>query len=164
MPNYLEGYGAEDERRLHMIKRLAIAGALVFVIAIGAYFFFKNFPEKQIIKGFLAQVNSGQLQSAYETWGCTQAHPCKEYSYQKFVEDWGRKAGRDDWHISGVDGCRNGVIITVQTRGSEPEPLWVERSNKVLSFSPWPECQERKWRFRQFFHRLFGSSQDRPRT
>ena len=46
----------------------------------------------------------------------------------------------------------------------KPEPLWVERSNKVLSFSPWPECQERKWRFRQFFHRLFGSSRERPRV
>ncbi|HXE10900.1 MAG TPA: hypothetical protein VN633_02190 [Bryobacteraceae bacterium] len=156
MSSYLDTYGAGEERRNKIIKRVAIAVVVAIIVAIAAYLFFDNYPEKQVVKHFLAQVNSGSYQEAYQTWGCSGAHPCAGYDYGKFMEDWGPKANHNKWSISGVDGCKNGVIITVGAQGSEPEPLWVERENKALSFSPWPECQGKQWRFRQFFRRLFG--------
>lgn len=157
MASYLDSYGAEDEKRFRTIKTLVIAAVIVIVVSITAYLFFKNWREKQVVKHFLKQVNSGQYQAAYNSWGCTPSHPCPEYTYQKFLEDWGPKQHASDWKISGVDGCPTGVVITVRAPNTDPEPLWVQRADKSLSFSPWPECQGRRWRFRQFFHKVFGS-------
>jgi hypothetical protein len=156
MAGFLEAYGAGDERRIRLIKRSVIAVAIALVAGITLYVIFKNYSEKRAVKQFLAEVNAGEFQQAYRTWGCSDAHPCPGYSYQKFLEDWGPKSNRNNWKISNVDGCQTGVVVTVSARGSEPEALWVQRSDKSLSFSPWPECQERKWRFRQFFQRVFG--------
>jgi hypothetical protein len=140
MSSFLDTYGAEDERRLRIIKRSAIAVGAAIIIAIAAYLFFQNFREKQVVKGFLAEINAGHYQAAYRLWGCSDTHSCPEYNYQKFLED---------------DGCPTGVVVTVSAAG-QSSPLWVERSDKRLSFSPWPECQGRRWRFRQFFHRIIG--------
>jgi hypothetical protein len=157
MATYLDSYGAGDEKRFRKIKRIVIAVVAIIVVSVTIYLLVKNLPEKQVIKTFLKQVNSGQYQAAYTTWGCTSAHPCSEYPYQKFLEDWGPKQGRNNWGISDVDGCPTGVIITVRAPGSDSEPLWVQRNDKSISFSPWPECQGKRWRFRQFFHRILGS-------
>jgi hypothetical protein len=155
MSSFLDTYGAEDERRLRIIKRSAIAVGAAIIIAIAAYLFFQNFREKQVVKGFLAEINAGHYQAAYRLWGCSDTHSCPEYNYQKFLEDWGPKQTRSNWRISDVDGCPTGVVVTVSAAG-QSSPLWVERSDKRLSFSPWPECQGRRWRFRQFFHRIIG--------
>lgn len=156
MAGYLDAYGAGDEHRIRIIKRTVLAVVVVLVLFVTAYFVFENLREKQAVRHFLAQVNSGQYEAAYRTWGCTPEHPCAGYSYDKFLEDWGPKQNHNNWRISGVDGCKTGVVVTVTAPGAEAEPLWVQRSDKSLSFSPWPECQGRQWRFRQFFHRIFG--------
>jgi hypothetical protein len=155
MAGYLDSYGAEDERRIRLVKGLTITVIAALVIGVTAYLIFENFPEKRAVAHFLSLVNAGRYQEAYGTWGCSGAHPCSGYSYQKFLEDWG-KQDRKDWKISNVDGCTTGVVVTVSAQGSEPEPLWVQRSDESISFSPWPECQGKKWRFRQFFRRLVG--------
>jgi hypothetical protein len=158
MAGYLDEYGVGDERRIRLIKRIAIIVLVALAVALALYLFFKNYPERQTIKHFLAEVNAGQLKTAYQSWGCTDAHPCPNYTYEKFLEDWNKKPGSaSNWRISKVDGCTSGVIVTVSEQGAEPAPLWVQRGDHSLSFSPWPECQEKKWRFKQFFHRIFGS-------
>ncbi len=156
MASYLDTYGAGDERRARIIKRSVIADIAAVVIAIALYLGFRNYREKQVVDRFLAEVNAGHYQAAYRLWGCADTHPCPEYSYQKFLEDWGPKQTRSAWQISDVDGCPTGVVITVNAAGSQPAPLWVDRSDKRISFSPWPECQGKRWRFRQFFHRTTG--------
>jgi hypothetical protein len=156
MASYLDAYGAEDERRFRTIKRIVIAAVILVAVGLTAYLLLKNYREKQVIKHFLGQVNAGKYQAAYQSWGCTDTHPCPEYNYQKFMEDWGAKSNRNAWKISDVDGCPTGVIVTVSNGGSDSQPLWVQRSDKSISFSPWPECQGRQWRFRQFFRRIFG--------
>lgn len=156
MAGYLDTYGAGDEARSRLIKRSVIAVIAAIVIAVAAYLGFRNFREKQVVNHFLAEVNAGHFQAAYRLWGCTDSHPCNDYSYQKFLEDWGPKQTRSNWQISDVDGCRSGVVVTVDATGSQPAPLWVDRSDKRISFSPWPECQGKQWRFRQFFRRITG--------
>jgi hypothetical protein len=157
MPSYLDAYGADDERRNRIIKRVVIGVLVILAVATAAYLFFDNYREKKVVNHFLSLVNSGQFQAAYQSWGCTASHPCPEYSYQKFLEDWGPKQNGKDWKVSDVDGCPTGVVVTVDAPGFDPQPLWVQRSDKSLSFSPWPECQGKKWRFRQFFRRVLGS-------
>ncbi|HEX3684231.1 MAG TPA: hypothetical protein VHU83_16980 [Bryobacteraceae bacterium] len=159
MGSYLQQYGESDERRGRVIKRIILAAIVVVVVAVGAYLFFQNFPEKQVARHFLADVNGGHFDQAYRDWGCSTEHPCKNYDYGRFMEDWGpSKKFSSPWKIASVDGCRSFVTINVQAQGSELQSLAVERDNHTLGFAPAPECQERQWRWKQFFERLFGGS------
>lgn len=155
MATYLEQYGAGDERRSRIIKRTVIACIGLVILAIAAYLFFHNYPEKQEVKHFLAEVNAHQYAQAYRDWGCTASHPCRDYDYQRFMEDWGAKVS-SPWNIASVDGCKSFVTVNVQANGAPLQSLMVERGTHVMGFAPAPECQERKWRWKQFFHHLFG--------
>ncbi len=69
MGSYLQQYGAEDERRSRTIKWIVLTCVGVVIIVIAAYLFFHNFPEKQVVKHFLARVNARDYQDAYRDWG-----------------------------------------------------------------------------------------------
>jgi hypothetical protein len=158
MGSYLQQYGEGDERRGRVIKSIILAGIAAIVIAVAAYLFFHNFPEKQVARHFLADVNSARYQEAYRDWGCSP-NPCKNYDYSRFMADWGpSQKVTPPWKIASVDGCRTFVTVNVQAQGSELESLAIERDNHQLGFAPSPECQERKWRWKQFFQRIFGGS------
>lgn len=157
MGSYLQQYGAGDERRIRIIKTIVIACVIVAILAIAAYLFFRNYPEKQMVKKFLAEVNAHQYDAAYRDWGCTPSHPCRDYDYNRFMQDWGAQVS-SPWKIASVEGCKTFVTVNVQANGAELESLAVQRGNHSLSFAPAPECQERQWRWKQFFHRLFGGA------
>jgi hypothetical protein len=157
MGSYLQQYGEGDERRSRIIKTIVIASLIVATLAIAAYLFFRNYPEKQVVKQFLTAVNSHQYENAYRDWGCTPSHPCRDYNYSRFMQDWGAKVS-SPWKIASVDGCKTFVTVNVQANGAELESLAVQRGNHTLSFAPAPECQERQWRWKQFFQRIFGGA------
>jgi hypothetical protein len=157
MGSYLQQYGEGDERRSRIIKTIVIASLIVATLAIAAYLFFRNYPEKQVVKQFLTEVNAHQYENAYRDWGCTPSHPCRDYNYSRFMQDWGAK-GSSPWKIASVDGCKTFVTVNVQANGAELESLAVQRGNHTLSFAPAPECQERQWRWKQFFQRIFGGA------
>jgi hypothetical protein len=157
MGSYLQQYGEGDERRSRIIKTIVIASLIVATLAIAAYLFFRNYPEKQVVKQFLTEVNSHQYENAYRDWGCTPSHPCRDYNYSRFMQDWGAKVS-SPWKIASVDGCKTFVTVNVQANGAELESLAVQRGNHTLSFAPTPECQERQWRWKQFFQRIFGGA------
>jgi len=157
MGTYLQQYGEGDEQRIRKIKRIVIVSVLVIVVLLVAYFVRHDYPEKQEATKFLALVNEGRYQDAYRAWGCTDAQPCPNYDFHRFMEDWGpSKDVTPPWKIASIDGCKSFVTINVQARGSSLQSLMVDRATRILGFAPAPECQEKKWRFRQFFHRLFG--------
>jgi len=159
MGSYLQTYGADEAKRNRVIKWIVLSALAVAILGIAAYFFFHNFPEKQVVKQFLGRINSQNYQAAYQDWGCTAQHPCPNYDYNRFMEDWGpSKKVASPWKIASVDGCRTFVTVNVQAEGSELQSLSVERNDLSLGFAPAPECQERQWHWKQFFHRLFGGS------
>jgi hypothetical protein len=158
MGTYLQQYGEGDERRGRIVKRIVLAALAVVIIAIASYLLVHNFPEKQVAKHFLAEINTGNYDQAYRDWGCAPT-PCKNYDKSRFLADWGKKFS-SPWKIASVDGCRTFVTVNVQADGSELESLAIERDNHQLSFAPSPECQERKWRWKQFFERIFGGSRE----
>ena len=114
MADYLDEYGIEETRRNRVVKRIVLSAIAIVVVAVAAYLFLRNYKEKQAVKNFLTEVNSGQLPAAYTTWGCTATHPCRDYSYQKFLEDWGHKK---NWRITDVDGCPAGAVVTSRQTG-----------------------------------------------
>ena len=157
MGSYLQQYGIEDEHRGRVIKRLVLAGAAVIILAVAAYLFFHNYPEKRVAGKFLTLINSHNYKDAYREWGCTEQHPCPNYDFQRFLNDWGPGSkATSAWNVASVDGCKSFVTVNVQARGSELQSLAVQREDHSLGFAPSPECQERQWRWGQFFRRIFG--------
>ena len=163
MGSYLQSYGIEEEHRGRVIRRIVAGCVAAVLIAIAAYFVFHDYPEKQIVKRFLAEINSRNYQAAYRDWGCTDRHPCPNYDMRRFMDDWGQpKNGSSPWKIASVDSCRTFVTVNVQATGTELQSLAVQRSDDSLGFAPSPECQERKWRWGQFFRRMFGGGEAPP--
>jgi hypothetical protein len=158
MGGYLQTYGAGDEARTRLIKRVILICLAVLVLAILAYFLLKDHSEKSKAKQFVTDLNAHRYEQAYQDWGCTAATPCRDYSYQQFLDDWGpKKSAASHWNIASTDSCRDFLTVDVQAPGSDLQSIMVERNSQhIMGFAPAPECQERKWRWAQFFHRIFG--------
>lgn len=157
MGTYLQQYGTEDERRSRIIKRIILICIAIAIICFIAYLVLRNYPEKQKAKEFLTLVNEHKYRQAYAVWGCGTPDACPNYDFQRFMEDWGpSKDVKSPWKIASIDGCKTFVTVNVQARGSELQSLMVERGSHIMGFAPAPECQEKQWRWKQFFHRLFG--------
>jgi hypothetical protein len=159
MGSYLQNYGVDEYRRNRTIKWIILSAIGVAVLALTGYLLFHNHAEKQVVNRFLSHVNAHDFDTAYREWGCTPDHPCANYDRGRFMEDWGpAKKISSPWKISTVEGCKSFVTINVQADGAELQSLAVERDNLSLGFAPSPECQERQWRWRQFFGRILGRS------
>ncbi len=159
MGSYLQNFGVEEYRRNRAIKWIILSCLAAAILAFAGYVLFHNYPEKRVVTHFLDQVNGRNYDAAYREWGCTPQHPCPNYDRGRFMEDWGpSKKISSPWKISSVEGCRSFVTVNVQADGSELQSLAVERGNRSLGFAPSPECQEKQWRWKQFFGRLLGKS------
>ena len=159
MDGYLQNYGAGEERRNRIVKFSILGVLAALVLLVIAYFFFHNRSEKKTVERFLAEVNSHDYKDAYVTWGCTDAHPCKNYDFTRFMEDWGPKTkATSPWKIASVEGCRSFVTVNVTADGAELQSLGVERGARTVSYAPSSECMERKWHWKQFFQRIFNRS------
>jgi hypothetical protein len=163
--SYLQQYGAGEEKRNRVLKVTVTSLIAILVIALVGYWIFKDYPEKQKAKRFLAEVNAHDYQAAYQEWGCTTQHPCPNYDYKRFVEDWtgaGQKTS-GNWNIESTDSCRSFLTVNVRAPGTDLQSLAIQRSDHSLSFAPAPECQERKWRWKQFFERILGKEPAPPK-
>ena len=163
MSSYLEAYGAAEEqraRRLHLLKNSSIALACVLAVALVGYGLLKNRSEEQQAKSFLSLLQSHSYPAAYALWGCSETHPCPDYPFPKFLEDWGPASSHADAssaHIGQSDSCGSGVLIRLDYKTPrEPVLLWVERGTKIISFAPWAECPGRHWHIAAFFRSLFS--------
>ncbi len=150
MSSYLETYGAAEElraRRIRLIKISSVVLVCALIASVTLYALLKNRGEEQQAKLFAHLLNDHNYSEAYKLWGCTASHPCPEYPEIKFLEDWGPHSTHADEsgaEIGLSQSCGSGVIVRLDYPGSEePVPLWIERSSKVISFSPQPECPGR---------------------
>jgi hypothetical protein len=147
MSSYLETYGASEEHRVQRIRLVRNSAIILFAVLIAGgilYGVFKNYSEEQQVKNFVALTRSQDYRGAYALWGCTDAHPCPEYSFAKFMDDWGPKSAHADESSARIglsQSCGSGVVIRLDYAGSEePVTLSVERGTKVVGFAPWEEC------------------------
>lgn len=161
MSDYLATYGVDEERRGRVIKRIVIACVAVLVALIILYFVFHNYPERQKAKQFLSDINRHDYKAAYTLWGCTEQTPCPNYDFNRFMQDWGVKTD-GKWKVASTDSCKTFLTLNVKAPGTELESIAVQRSDHSLSFAPAPECQEPKWHWKAFFHRIFGHGEKPP--
>ena len=144
--SYLDTYEVRYARREKIFKRVALAIFLLLVVGIAAYFQFRNYPEEQQVKAFLARLRAGDYKGAYALWGCTDATPCKAYAFDKFMEDWGPKSPQakiSEVHIANTKSCETGIIQFLRFPDQHEVQLWVERSDRSIGFAPWPICNPR---------------------
>ncbi len=163
MSSYLEAYGAAEQHRARVFAILKISSivlASALVLGLILYGIFKNYSEEQRAKTFLGLLTAHNYSAAYAMWGCTDTHPCRDYPYAKFQEDWGPKSEHANEAAAKVgqsQSCGSGVVIQVNYKANEePVSLWVERNTGIISFAPWPECPGRHLHFRAWLKSVFG--------
>ena len=162
MDSYLEAYGASEEnraKRLALLKRVVISVVLLLMTAMVTYAVFRNYPEEHQVNSFLSDLRNKDYTAAYRMWGCTEATPCRDYSFARFNEDWGpssQHANAAAARLGTSQSCGSGVILRLDYPGAEPMNLWVERNNHVIGFAPWPECPGRHLHIGAFFRSLFN--------
>ena len=163
MASYLEAYGAAEEhraKRVQLIKNSAIVLVSALVIGLIAYGIFKNHSEEQQAKTFVSLLQAHDYQGAYKLWGCSETNPCKDYPFDRFMEDWGPKSAHAEQSSAQIglsQSCGSGVVIRLDYKGSEaPVSLDIERSTKVISFAPWAECPGRHLHIGAWLRSLFS--------
>src|SRR5215470_997695 len=148
MPGYLEQYGAGDEKREKKVRWIVLSSLGAGLLGLILYFSFRDYKEEHRITGFLEALNRGDYKGAYSFWGCTAENPCREYAFDKFLEDWGEKGVNAKFvhgSLGDTERCGSGFIADIAA-GGEHTALWVERSTGVVGYAPWSECPEKQFR------------------
>jgi hypothetical protein len=158
MAGYLEDYGVGDAQREKKLKWITISVIVGAVLAVTLYAVFRDFKEDRRVSQFRQALKQQDFKTAYTFWGCTFETPCRDYAFDKFMEDWGPQGANAKVATAPVadsERCGNGYIVAFET-GKEPVSLWVERDTGVLSYAPWSVCPERKLRIMKWLKMKFG--------
>ncbi len=158
MSGYLEEYGAGEETRENRVRNVILIVLAVLIAGGFAFYLFRPFHQISVAKSFLSRVRAQDYPGAYAAWGCTGTHPCKDYTYQKFLEDWGPKSpasASPNLRIADAESCGAGEIVTVNVGSGDRQKLFVEKGSDSLSFSPVQVCPGKSpWAI--LLHRTLG--------
>ena len=140
MAGFLDEYGVKDARREKTIKWILISIPVLLILGTFSYFQFRNFAEERQVRLFLEHLREKNYQSAYALWGCTEASPCRDYGFDRFMEDWGpnsKYANAASARVIQSKSCDTGIIQTVSFGGDTQTQLWVEDKSDTIGFAPW---------------------------
>lgn len=160
MAGYLDTYGVSDGKRERRNRRVLMAVLAACVAGLTLFFFFRNFSEKRAAGHFIDALRSKNYREAYRVWGCAPQTPCRDYAFERFLEDWGPAGQYADAaaaNVTNVDSCGAGAVITVEFPNVPPVGIWAERNGSALGFAPWPRCPGRHWNPGGFLKGFFGS-------
>lgn len=145
MSGYLETYRAGEERREKILIRLSIAMAVLLVAGGILWWYFRDYTEEKQIQQFLSALEQKDYKRAYSFWGCTFENPCRDYNFERFMEDWGpsgKHANAAAAKLTTKKSCGLGIIQYVRFPAEEVQ-LWVDRKDMIIGFAPWPICNPR---------------------
>ncbi|MBK5291786.1 MAG: hypothetical protein JJE04_08945 [Acidobacteriia bacterium] len=147
MAGYMDGYGVADAKREKTRKRIFIALGVLLVSGLALYFTFRNYREEKQVALFLEHLRNKQYAQAYRLWGCTESTPCRDYRFERFLEDWGEKSPHKQpgqAKIVKTRSCSGGIIQTLNFGKDAAEVLlFVNRNDLAIGFAPWPSCDPR---------------------
>jgi hypothetical protein len=162
MPGYLDTFGQSDARHERGLRFILLSLLAVAVLSLGGYVYFKNWSEKQRAREFLRVLQNQDYARAYSMFGCTEASPCRDFPYQKFLEDWGPSnlARRPDrLSIGGAEECGNGLLVNIEAGGRTEENLLIDSATRTIGYAPWPECPEPRFRLWKWIKMRTGIGQ-----
>jgi len=141
--SFLENYGAGEVKRERLIRRAILALVTILVVGGATWFFLRNYKEDSRVSTFVSLLQKKDYPAAYAMWGCTVEKPCRDYDYQRFLEDWsaGVHADASAVKIEKTRNCTGGVIRKLKYPGDEVL-IFVSRGDLMLSFPPWGDACE----------------------
>ena len=143
MSGYLEQYGAGDEKREKLRKKIVLSVLGLIVVSGALYFTFRNYREEKQLTIFFDLLKQQNYKAAYELWGCTEKTPCRDYAFERFQEDWGPKSKHTNlgaMKVLKTKSCSGGIIRILDFGGGEEVNLFVDRKDRFIGFAPWPVC------------------------
>ena len=123
-----------NPRRERIKKQLLIAIPLAAILSGYLYYEFKNYAEERAVRQFFLALEQQDYQQAYQLW-----QPSRYYTFQNFSQDWGPDGVEGPVREFDIVGSRergSGVLVQVQLNGEKEISLWVEKTDKSLSFPP----------------------------
>lgn len=138
-------YDPEKARK----KRNQIVSAILAVVVLAFLaWWFRYWPEERIVRHFFEALQKQDYNQAYGIWmqdAEWQKHPQRhaKYPFNDFYRDWGPGG---EWGLiktekvygaSTCPGPSSGVVVDVIVNDrAEHAQVWVEKSDKTLSFPP----------------------------
>jgi hypothetical protein len=137
-----------DEEKARKRTRRIISSISILVIVLGLLWWFRYWPEERIVGHFFDALQKQDYKTAYGIWMRNPdwaQHPEKypKYPYNEFYRDWGPGG---EWGLiktqkvygaSTCPGPASGVVVDVVVNDrAQHAQVWVEKSDKTLSFPP----------------------------
>jgi hypothetical protein len=144
MPGMLEEYDASGARRAKVVRTIALAASVSLLLGLAGYFGLRNLPKRQKLDSFIRRLQAKDYKAAYALWGCSDQKPCRDYSYERFLRDWGPEspaANASQATLENKATC-GGIfsptgILRVYRFGPEyTANLWVSSEDGNISFAP----------------------------
>jgi hypothetical protein len=131
-------------------RKIRIATVVVTVLVLGwVGWMFRNWPQEHLVDKFFTALQNKDYETAYGLWtndADWKQHPEKhgDYPYNDFYRDWGPGG---EWGLIrshsvygsvSPKGSSTGVVVdVVVNERAEHARVWVQKSDKTLSFSPY---------------------------
>ena len=138
-----------DPARERKRRTRIITSAVLLIVLAFLGWWFRYWPEERVAGHFFDALQKQQYESAYGIWMHDpqwRQHPDRyqKYPYNEFYQDWGPGG---EWGViksyriyaaGSPPGGGSGVIVdvTVNDRAQRAR-VWVEKSDKTMSFSPY---------------------------
>ena len=150
MSDYFSQYGNTGQTREKIIRWVLITMVLVALLwvadwglGVNGTYNLRDWHEQYRAHQFFSLLGDKQYAAAYGLWGCDITHPCRDYSFQKFMEDWGPKspaASLASRKVLSVRHCGTGVIESIDLGSGDPVNLHIDAGDLTIGFAPWPIC------------------------
>lgn len=136
----------QEKARKKRVRIISIITSALIVFAV--LWFFRYWPEERIVGHFFDDLRWQDYKSAYGIWMHDpnwQQHPDQysKYPFNEFYRDWGPGG---EWGLikttkvygaSTCPGPSTGVVVDVIVNDrAEHAQVWVEKSDRTLSFPP----------------------------
>jgi len=137
-----------DQGKARKRTRRIVSSIVVLVIILFLGWWFRYWPEERIVGHFFDALQKQDYNTAYGIWmqdPTWQQHPQQhpKYPYGDFYRDWGLGG---EWGLiktqkvygaSTCPGPGSGVVVDVVVNDrAQHAQVWVEKSDKTLSFPP----------------------------
>lgn len=147
MSSYLAGYGAGEARRAKVIQWAVIGAILAAVLGLVGYFFLRHYSERANLSALVEAVRSGNHVAGHAQFGCTPQKPCRDYSFEKYLGDFGPKGeyrALPEAKVVESWSCPGGIIRVFDFGGGKQLDLIVANTDKLVGFAPprqaWKGC------------------------
>jgi hypothetical protein len=137
-----------DQGKARKRTRLIVSSIVVLVIILFLGWWFRYWPEERQVGHFFDALQKQDYKAAYGMWmndPSWEQHPQQhaKYSYGDFYRDWGPGG---EWGLiktqkvygaSTCPGPGSGVVVDVVVNDrAQHAQVWVEKSDKTLSYPP----------------------------